>query len=170
MPETAGEIAAPISGGPQHAPSPTTRAATECEWKPAGLAQRSATARATTVALTMQSLLMETTSAGPYPARRVPPLERRNFTLSRVGSFRNERVSTLVRLVGSEAVRSAREEPPGRPLVAVEQKRAFCSRTIARPCSMRQGERGELGKCARREVHGVAATFGIVDSEYGNGA
>jgi len=109
-------------------------------------------------------------AAGPYPARRVPPLERRNFTLSRVGSFRNERVSTLVWLVGSEAVRSAREEPPGRPLVAVEQKRAFCSRTIARPCSMRQGERGELGKCARREVHGVAATFGIVDSEYGNGA
>ena len=70
MPETAGEIAAPISGGPQHAPSPTTRAATECEWKPAGLAQRSATARATTVALTMQSLLMETTSKPPIEARR----------------------------------------------------------------------------------------------------
>ena len=79
-------------------------------------------------------------------------------------------MSILVWLVGSEAVRSAREEPPGRPLVAVEQKRAFYSRTIGRPCSMRQGERGELGKCARREVHGVAATFGIVDSEYGDGA
>ena len=35
-------------------------------------------------------------AAGPYPARRVPPLERRNFTLSRAGSVRNEEgVSTL---------------------------------------------------------------------------
>ena len=110
--------------------------------------------------------------SGALPgAKGFPPLERRNLTLSRAGSFRNEhRVSILVWLVGSEAVRSAREEPPGRPLVAVEQKRAFYSRTIGRPCSMRQGERGKLGECARREVHGVAATFGIVDSEYGNGA
>src|SRR5690242_3075453 len=67
-------------------------------------------------------------------------------------------------------MKSVREEPPGRSLVAVEQKRPFYGRTIGRLCSMCQGERGEFGKCPRGEVHGVAATFKIVDSEYGDGA
>ena len=66
-------------------------------------------------------------------------------------------------------MKSRGEELAGRTLVAEEQGRALYSRTIAGLCSMRQGERGELGKCARRKIH-VSATFGIVGSEYGDGA
>jgi hypothetical protein len=71
------------------------------------------------------------------------PLQRRNLTLNRARSVRNEAgASTLawsgVRPRWSQAVRSLR----GRTLVAEEQRRASYRRTIARLCSsMRQGER-----------------------------
>jgi len=47
------------------------------------------------------SELQHPVRSGAHPARRVPPLERRNLTLSRAGSFRNEDgVSTLAIGVG----------------------------------------------------------------------
>jgi hypothetical protein len=56
------------------------------------------------------------------------------------------------------------EEPTGRPLFAVEE-RAFGTCTIARLGSLRQGEREQRGKSARREVQ-VFTTVGIVRIEY----
>jgi len=65
------------------------------------------------------------------------------------------------------AMKSRREEPAGRPLVAVEE-RASGNWTIARLCSLRQGEGEERGKSAGREIQ-VFATFGIVHAEYDDG-
>jgi hypothetical protein len=69
--------------------------------------------------------------------------------------------------VRGDVVKSADEEPTGRDLVPIEEKRALESWALARLRSMRQGEREERGNSARREIY-VFATFGIVYAEYGD--
>jgi hypothetical protein len=71
------------------------------------------------------------------------------------------------RAVEGEAVRSPREELPGRPLVAVRERQAFGSWTITRLRPMVRGKREERGKSSRREIQ-VLTTLGIVDFEYGD--
>ena len=65
-------------------------------------------------------------------------------------------------------MKSASEELPGRPLVAVSEREPFRSWTIARLRSVHRGEREKRGKSARREIQ-VFATLRIVHAEYGDG-
>jgi hypothetical protein len=107
------------------------------------------------------------------PARRVPT-GRRDLTLkpltSKIRSGRDLSIhETQVLRQGQGHRTSADQEPTGRQLVAIEDRQAFRTWTIARQRSMLDSEIEERLKSARRKVH-VPSFLAIVRIEHGDRA